>query len=178
MSPRKNTYRKQASVLASAEDRWIPANTAKAKSFLPKLELLSLNASAEQKSILSHWAQTLGKPFAKPFESAALEILERGKATDESVSEAPSQILFPELFDVPFPPPKKPKFTFIDLFAGIGGFRIAMQNLGGKCVFSNHSRDDILKSPPKKTDKDVSPIKCNIYRLISFLRNKLPHFIY
>ena len=40
-------------------------------------------------------------------------------------------------FDIPFPPVKKPKFNFIDLFAGIGGFRIAMQNLGGNCVFSS-----------------------------------------
>lgn len=33
--------------------------------------------------------------------------------------------------------PDKPKFSFIDLFAGIGGFRIAMQSLGGQCVFSS-----------------------------------------
>lgn len=49
-------------------------------------------------------------------------------------------------FDVPFPPPKKPKFTFIDLFAGIGGFRIAMQNCGGKCVFSSEWDEEAQKT--------------------------------
>jgi DNA (cytosine-5)-methyltransferase 1 len=37
----------------------------------------------------------------------------------------------------PFPPLEYPKFRFIDLFAGIGGFRIALQNLGGLCLFSS-----------------------------------------
>jgi len=47
------------------------------------------------------------------------------------------QYYLPIKWDIPFPPPEKPKFKFIDLFAGIGGIRLAYQNLGGKCVFTS-----------------------------------------
>lgn len=37
----------------------------------------------------------------------------------------------------PFPSPKNPDFTFIDLFAGIGGLRTAFQAHNGGCVLSS-----------------------------------------
>lgn len=48
--------------------------------------------------------------------------------------------------DVPFLPIKNPKFTFIDLFAGVGGFRLAMQNVGGKCVYTSEWDDYAKKT--------------------------------
>ena len=34
---------------------------------------------------------------------------------------------------------------FIDLFAGLGGFRIALESLGAKCVYSNEWDEPVQK---------------------------------
>jgi DNA (cytosine-5)-methyltransferase 1 len=41
---------------------------------------------------------------------------------------------------------KMNEFKFIDLFAGIGGIRLALESVGGKCVFSSEWDEDAKKS--------------------------------
>ncbi|MBQ9435757.1 MAG: DNA (cytosine-5-)-methyltransferase [Bacteroidales bacterium] len=71
----------------------------------------------------------------------ARQPLDIDEMTDEQVwmaAEDPAQYgLFSDFFDVPFPAPENPKFTFIDLFAGIGGIRIPFDEMGYQCVFSS-----------------------------------------
>ena len=87
-------------------------------------------------------------PSAIPInEKMALFTHKKNKSNKSVASEPNVQYgLFSELFNVPFPTPENPKFTFIDLFAGIGGFRIALQNLGGECVFSSEWDEQAQKT--------------------------------
>jgi DNA (cytosine-5)-methyltransferase 1 len=48
------------------------------------------------------------------------------------------------------------RFTFIDLFAGIGGFHLAMHSLGGKCVFASEI-DSFARKTYEENHKKISP---------------------
>ncbi len=97
-----------------------------------------------QMAIVTHYLHNRCSRFAKTYEEKANGLIEdiydikRQHSTISYACDNDVQYsLFKDIFSVPFLPAEQPRFSFIDLFAGIGGFRIAMQNLGGKCVFSS-----------------------------------------
>ncbi len=99
-----------------------------------KLGLVNMRARLDDGlSYTTHYLQNQKNGVKSYFEKEAIDYIN----TTGLVEDPAFQYELPIEYDVPFPPPKNPKFKFIDLFAGIGGFRMAFQNLGGKCVFTS-----------------------------------------
>lgn len=90
-------------------------------------------------AVISHYLRTKKRKLKKPAIQYSSELLSgylNGELNNKTAEEALQYLIkFEE--EVLFPTPANPKFTFIDLFAGIGGFRIAMQRNQGECVFSS-----------------------------------------
>ena len=86
---------------------------------------------------LNHYFQNFENGSPQYFKATAEKYLYHLHDELGLVEESGFQSYLPIEWDIPFPMPKRPKFKFIDLFAGIGGIRLAAQYHGGKCVFSS-----------------------------------------
>lgn len=106
----------------------------------------------EHKAVLTHYLHNYKNGVKKNYQEDALKTIGQFieyKQQEEKLSivaeDALQQLLF-EVENVPYPTPENYIFKFIDLFAGIGGFRLALQNVGGKCVYTSEWNNEAQKT--------------------------------
>jgi DNA (cytosine-5)-methyltransferase 1 len=109
-----------------------------------KLKVSLIEPVNNKMAVITHYLHNntngVSKKYKKDAQLYVKEYLENNYPDEKitsKVAESAIQYLLLDIDNLPFPAPEKPVFKFIDLFAGIGGFRLAMQNLGGKCVFTS-----------------------------------------
>ena len=117
-----------------------------------KIKLRFVEEEDNRKAVLTHYLHNYRNGYKKLYEKEALQYLDQiveyknNEQNLDLVADVAEQQLLFEVEDVPFPTPVKYNFRFIDLFAGIGGFRLALQNLGGRCVFTSEWNDNAKKT--------------------------------
>ncbi|MBN1968294.1 MAG: DNA (cytosine-5-)-methyltransferase [Candidatus Delongbacteria bacterium] len=97
------------------------------------IEIQPLKDDKNIQAYVTHYLHNLDNGVSHYFKEPAIEYL--SSYSDKLPPIRQEKLDFK--WDIPFPTPKNYKFRFIDLFAGIGGIRIAYQKVGGKCVFSS-----------------------------------------
>ena len=95
---------------------------------------------------VSHYMHNRGTQYEYNYRKG-IELYNRllDRPVDTPVSDEDCKAFFSKI-EPKFAPQVNPKFTFIDLFVGIGGFRLAMQEYGGRCVFSSEFNPNAQKT--------------------------------
>lgn len=111
-----------------------------------KLKIEINNKTDNEVAPLTHYFQNHTNGVSQFFKPTAKQYLTDLHEKLNIAEEPELQYYLPIKWDIPFPPVENSKFKFIDLFAGIGGIRLAFQNLGGKCVFTSEWDDSARKT--------------------------------
>ncbi len=113
-----------------------------------KFKIRIIEPEDNRKAVVTHYLNNYKNGLSDHYKEEANSIIEdflQYKEQEENiylVEEMAVQQLLYEVEKVPFPTPENYNFKFIDLFAGIGGFRIALQNVGGKCIYTSEWNPD------------------------------------
>lgn len=117
-------------------------------------ETKGYNQNADM-AIITHYLQNKDILAGQQLEAEAIRLMtEYYRATHTElasnvmIDQEAAENLFAAIFEAPVYQHFRNNnaFTFVDLFAGIGGFRIALEQLGGRCVYASEFDPSAQKS--------------------------------